>query len=360
MFTIKNKFRSQIAITVFWLIVITLYLMLPHVSRLLQYERSINVITWTDMIDPEIIKQFEKETGIKVYMSYFDSNEELLIKLNATKGEGYDLILPSDFTVELLIKLNIIQKLDKTKITIWNQIDEFLLNKYFDPDNNYSIPYYCSIYGLGLNKKLLGNKKISSSWKLIFDPTILPQKIVMLNNAREAILLTGQYLFNSIDHLNENKLLAIKNMLLKQKKWVEAYSDLRADYLLSSGTCPIVVSTTPFMHKVLKNNDNFEFIVPQEGTFMIIDNFVIPKTSCKIEYTYQLINYLYKPEIIKHHFEKYTFFPATKNLIELLSDNPKVISIYNAHIYSNHHFDFFRNVLSEEKINQIWITLKGV
>ena len=180
----------------------------------------------------------------------------------------------------------------------------------------------------------------------------------MLNNAREAILLVAQYLFRSIDNLNSHQLLHIKNSLIEQKKWVEAYSDLRADYLLSSGTSPIVVTTTPFIYKVLKQYDNFEFIVPQEGTFIVIDNFVIPQSSKKAEYVYQLINYLYQPEIIKHHFEKYTFFPATKNLMAMLKDNSKVTSIYEAHRHQ--HADFFRNVVSEKEINDIWISLKAI
>lgn len=353
-FLLKKTFVISL-ITLFWILVIGGFLITPRLLKWFQDSRTLNVITWTDMIDPQIIKAFERETGIKVTISYFDSNEELYVKLLATEGEGYDLVLPSDFTAQNLIAHNIMQPIDKTQLTIWNSLDERLLNHYFDPENIYTIPYYYAIYGIGIDTPEVRNA--AQDWNLVFEPNSSARKIAMINNAREAILITALYLFGSIEHLDTKALDEIQQTLLAQKKLVEAYTDLRADYLLSSGTCPLVVTTSPFMHKVLLNNSNLDFVVPSKS-FMIIDSFAIPRLSTKQAIIYKFLNYLYQPEIIKHHFYKYTYFPATNDLVPLLKESNAHESIIKAH-QSLQSLDFFRNILSEHSINTIWLAVKA-
>lgn len=350
------KFFTKIFIIIFWASLFLGTLYIPKIFNSLSSKDSINVATWTDMLDEVMIKKFEEETGIHINLSYFDNNDELLVKIRATKGEGYDLIIPSDHTVELLKKDGLLKAFDKSKITVWNRIEPRLLGAYFDPENAYSIPYYWGIYGIGVNTVFFNDQNISPRWDLIFKPLPNNAKISMLDNPREAILLTALYVNGSLENINECVIQKIKKLLIEQKRWVEAYTEFRADYLLLSTTCPVVVTTTPAMFRLMGVQSNIDFLVPEEGTFMTTDNWVIPQASTKEESVYAFINFLYRPEVIKHHFDVFTFIPATIDLKDLLKDYP---SIYAAHSSLTHRFFYFRNVLSESTLNDIWIALKA-
>lgn len=343
-------------IVIFWA---SVFFGLLYAPKLLDYWKSnqtLNVATWTEMLDEDIIKQFEKETGIAVTMSYFDNNDELLVKIRATKGEGYDLIIPSDHTIELLIQDGLLKRLDKTKITIWDRINPRLLGAYFDPQNDYSLPYYWGIYGIGVNKDFFGGTVPPLSWDLIFKPLQPFAKISMLDNPREAILLTAFFLYGTIYNLDAHKLDYVKDLMIQQKQWVEAYTEFRADYLLLSKTCPVVVTTTPLMFRLMAVQKNVDFLVPAEGTFTVTDNWAIPEASTKQDLTYKFLNFLYQPKIIEHHFNVFTFIPATIDLETLLTDYP---SIYAAHTDRSHRLFYFENVLSKNILNDLWIALKA-
>ena len=104
-------------------------------------------------MDPGVIADFEKETGIKVNLNYYSSNEELIVKLKATKGEGYDLIIPSDYAVKSLSKKNSSKTIDRSKSAFWNEINPALIGHFFDPENQFSIPFEWEIYGFGIDKE---------------------------------------------------------------------------------------------------------------------------------------------------------------------------------------------------------------
>ncbi len=354
-----KQFFFKCLIIIFWLTVFFAFLYMPYFFHFTRTDRSINVATWTDMIDEEMLQKFQERTGIVVNMSYFDNNDELLVKMRATQGEGYDLIIPSDYAVQQLIQEDLLQPLDKKKFLAWERIIPRLLDCYFDPGNLFSIPYYWGIYGLGIDTEFFGGIVPEASWDLLFNPLSAHAKIAMLDTPREAILLTAQYLFKSIDTLTEEKKEAIKALLIKQKTWVEAYTEFRADYLLISKACPVVVITTPFVSRLMAVKPSVEFIIPKQGSFMVTDNWVIPKASKKPELVYELLNFLYQPETISFHFDSFTFFPATLDLVSLLQQGQFSSSIYKAHFDESFSLDFFRNVISKAAINDIWISLKA-
>ncbi len=357
-FYVKQFFLKGLII-LFWLTIIFGFLYLPYVFYFTRSSRTINVATWTDMIDEEMLQKFQAQTGIAVNMSYFDNNDELLVKMRATQGEGYDLIIPSDYAVQQLIEEDLLQPLDKKKFLSWDRIIPRLLDCYFDLGNRFSIPYYWGIYGLGIDTEFFGGVVPEASWDLLFNPLPHNAKIAMLDTPREALLLTAQYLFQSIDTLNQEKKDAIKQLLIKQKTWVEAYTEFRADYLLISKASPVAVITTPFVSRLMAVQPSIEFIIPKQGSFMVTDNWVIPKASKKPELVYELLNFLYQPEIISFHFDSFTFFPATIDLATLLQKGTLSPSIYKAHFDKSYTLDFFRNVISKASINDIWISLKA-
>ncbi len=349
----------RVHIIFFWLVIIFLFLFFPSLSRLWQPRRAINIMTWTDILDPTIIDQFEQETGITVNLSYFESNEELYVRFRATEGRGHDLIVPSDYTVELLIQDDLLKPLDKTKLTIWPRLDPRLLGLFYDPENKYSIPYYWAVYGIGYNKRYFGGIQLPASWALIFNEDIAQGPLAMSDAAREAVLIGAFYLFGDIDNLDEKKLKQVKNLLLKQKKLVGAYTESRTDYLLITGEFPMAVTQTPLVWRMLKRYPHLKFSVPQEGTFVIVDNFAISKQSTNEELVYQFLNFIYQAKNIRYHFEQHRFFPATIDLNQLMKEHDVDVSVVNAHTIDSSKWNFFKNTISTDVVEDIWVAVKS-
>jgi spermidine/putrescine transport system substrate-binding protein len=156
-------------VTVFWLGLIFAALYLPKWEVIRFEPRSINVFAWGDILDPAVIADFEKETGIRVYLNYYSSNEELVVKMKATRGEGYDLVIPSDYVVPLLTADGLLKEINKEKIFFFADINPLLLNHAYDRENRYSIPFEWEIFGLGIDKNFFSTRPFDASWKAIFE-----------------------------------------------------------------------------------------------------------------------------------------------------------------------------------------------
>lgn len=353
-FPVKKIF-IRFLILCFWTAIIFLFLYSPKISQYFVTGKSLSVFTFSKFIDVECIKKFEKETGIKLNVNYYDNNDELLVKIRKTGGVGFDVIIPSDYAVELLAKEGLIQKLDKSKINFLDRIDKRFSGFYFDPKNEYSIPYAWEAYKIGYNKVMFKATPINS-WKMGFDKAYAPNPIVMNNTPREAILLAAFYLFGSIDNLDDEKLEKIKDLLIKQKQWVEVYTDRRSDYYLSSATCAVAVGSSGEIWRAARQDPNLEFIVPDEGTFMIIDSVVLSAKSKFPDDAYKFINFLYSKEIVDHHIDKYSIFSVLTDVT--MDERSTKAAKYTRERLDKVKVDFFRNVLTEDQMNKVWVELK--
>lgn len=339
-------------IVVFWVAVLFGFMYAPALIRLLHKERSLTIFTWPSILDPQYLKRFEKETGIKLYISYYETNQELFSKVQATGGSGYDIIMPSDHTVELFVQDNLVKKIDRSRLNFYDQLNPHLLGHYFDPNNEYSLPYFWGVYGLGINKKFFANHIPVPTWALIFKDNLIQAKVGMTDESLEAILLAAYYLFGTIEiENNKEQLNKIKQLLLDQKRWVEAYSESRAEYLLVSESCPITVALSPDIYKAQKEHPYLDFIIPHEGSFVFIDSIVVPATTDKDDMIYQFINFLYQPEVLEHHREKFGFCSPMQEKVARMPEN----FCPSAHQFKYLHF--FKNVVPQSVVNDIWINV---
>jgi spermidine/putrescine transport system substrate-binding protein len=337
--------------TVLWVGVFWGFLYVPRLKKFLPKEKSIAILAWPTDIDPQAVRAFEKETGIKVYLNYFEDYEEFFIKLKTARGEGYDLITPADYVVPSLIKEGLLKKIDKTKLPFWTSLRENLIGLYYDRDNAYTIPYFWGIYGIGYNKNHFQTKP-PATWGLIFDPSLMPKNIGMLDDARESIFIVAQYLFGHIDSINSKQLDAIKNLLLTQKKRVLTYTDMRATYLLTSGSCPVALTIGYEVARAMRAYPMVDFMIPREGSFLLVDNFALPASSTKEDLVYQFLAFLYRPQQLAALVEKHLFYPPT-TAVAPSSYLPLPTREQLARA------DFFRNVLPKKSIDDVWIALKA-
>lgn len=335
-----------------WIGIILSFLFFPRfVQRLYTDEsRSINLYVWPMMIDSKKLIEFQKKTGIKVYMHYYESHEELLQKLYITGGSGYDVVMQVDYVIDILRKKGLIQKIDHTKLLFWNRLRPSLLHYYYDIDNAYSVPYVLSIYGLGIDTLYFGDKQPQASWKLLFEPQ--GYDVAITDVPRRAIAIAGYYLYGHADAIaDQKKLPAIEQLLSKQKGWVRMYTDIRGEDLLATKNCPVVMTIAPDLWMIQREYPHLEFKIPQEGTFVTIDSFVIPTASKKQDLVYEFLNYMYQPEVISYHARQYGFCPPVDDAdIEgsgIFCPTKEQVSSFN----------FFTNSIAESVVNDLWISV---
>lgn len=353
-----GKFFIRLLIVCFWVALIFCGLYWPKWKLFHFEENSINIFAWGDILEPSIVSEFQKKTGIKVHLNYYSSNEELLVKLKATRGEGYDLIIPSDYAVQQLVKENLLRKLDKTRLNFWDEINPVLTHLPFDPDNTYSIPFEWEIFGLGIDQDYFLDKTLDPSWKMIFDSKEIHYKITMINDPVEAVLFSSFYLYGVVNHLDHHQIGSIKRLLIQQKKWVEAYADFRADYFLATRNCPVVVSSSSYIWRTMKHFNFVHFVVPKEGTFITVENLCIPAASKKERLAYQFINYLFRPKSVASHYKTFGFFPSTLHALHLMDLDPQAEKLIRASADDFKKFYFTRVLLPQEQIRDLWVEVK--
>jgi spermidine/putrescine-binding protein len=217
------------------------------------------------------------------------------------------------------------------------------------------VPYYWTLYGIAIDRHYY-TQRPPATWGLIFDTALIPPYLCVFEDIRPLSLIAAQYLFGTLKDFNVHEINEIKKILKIQKKHVEIYTDNRSEYVLASGATPVVAGLSGDFLKVMRRFDNFEFLVPQEGAFAIIDSFAIPTASNKDDLIYQFLNYLFKKEIVQLYVDKFEFFPAVRVPVEYDERFAEFIEPTNE-LFKNVHF--FKNVLSSDVLNDILIALKS-
>jgi spermidine/putrescine transport system substrate-binding protein len=357
----KNFFSrnfNKFIIVILYILFLAFFLYLPNILNIFSTrDRVINVYTFTDMISPETAYEFEKLTGIKINLKYFDTNEELFAKFKISQGRGYDLITPSDSWVELLVKQNLLAKLDIKKLANFKFLDKRLIGHYFDKENLYSVPYFWSTDGIIFNKQKCKNLRVD--WELIFNkPNNLKFKICMIDSAKEAFMMAAIYLFGKIDNLSQNELEKIKTMLTNQKEWVEIYMLSSLQYYLFSDIVPMAVTSSAFAKKVLELSDEYDYIIPEQGSILLIDNLVIPKHSNKLDLVHRFIDYLISKDVIFYNSEQYGYNPS--NELAYKFAKPKFLN-NNAFYPNDKMFEklhLMDNQIDMKKIDDMWLDVQ--
>jgi spermidine/putrescine transport system substrate-binding protein len=323
-----------------------------------KYPNELNVFTWADYIPAEIAADFEKETGIHVHFHYYASNEELLAKMRSTKGHGYDLLIPSDYAVKILIDEHLIKPIDKKKVPYFSEIAPFLCNRHFDLDNTYSIPGLWEVFGLGVDREALANQPEilnKPSLKHLFDPT--SYKVTMTPDVLEAITFASQYLYNKTESLSKTQLAEVEALLTKQKKGTEAYADYRAKYLISTKNCSIALLRSPFFHQIKTDSPFIDFLIPEGPIFLSIESYAISKETKQEEAAYKFLNFLLRKENTLKLIEFCPLYPSIIGYSKEQKTYPEFDETLQK-IVERNEFECFRYLTSESEMRKLWINVK--
>ncbi len=284
----------------------------------------VNVYAWTNEIPDVVVRQFEKESGIKVNISTYENNEIMYAKLRTGKNPGYDIVMPSSYFVDRMRRLNMIEKLDKSQITHWQDINPKFLHPNYDPNLDYSIPHVWGLTGIFLNRKYHSPKDITG-WKDLWDPKYKDQLLV-LDDVREVFSMALLSLGYSA---NDNNPEHIKQAFLKLKELMQNIKVFSSDTVASiiideDATLGMAWNGDAF--KASLENPNIAFVFPKDGFVMWVDNFAIPKQAPHKAAAYKFLDFITRPDIAEEValYSKFstTNITAQKKLPPDIRNNP--------------------------------------
>lgn len=278
---------------------------------------TIIVYNWGDYIDPELITQFEEETGYKVIYETFDSNEAMLTKIKQG-GTNYDIAIPSEYTINKMVKENLLEKLDYSKIKGMEHIDPRFLHQSFDPENTYSIPYFWGTLGIVYNTKVYPEGYLKE-WRDLWKPE-LKDSILFIDGAREMMGIALQTLGYSLNEKDETIVKEagkyLKTLMPNAKAII---ADEMKTYMIQ-GEANIAVTFSGEAAKMLNENEDLAYVVPSKGTNLWFDNIVIPKTVGNKEGAYAFINFMLRPEIAAKNAQYVGYATPNKDALALLPE----------------------------------------
>jgi spermidine/putrescine transport system substrate-binding protein len=275
-----------------------------------QEKKVVNFYNWSEYIPAGVLKTFTSETGIKVNYSTFDSNEVLYGKLKTLKGKGYDLIVPSTYLVSRMRNEGLLQKLDKSLIPNFKNLDPKLLNAPFDPGNEYSIPYLWGTTGIVLNTKLLPDAGLKA-WNDLWNPSYRGS-LLLLDDVRDVFAMALKILGYSINDTDEAH---IREAYIKLKELlpnVKVFNSETPKVFLIGEEVSAGMTWNGEAFKAHRENPHISYVYPEEGSLMWMDSLTIPIGAKNTENAYLLLDFLLRPDIAKTIGEEIGY--ATPNL----------------------------------------------
>ena len=259
-------------------------------GRSVKSDRVVNVCSWGEYIDEDLITRFEEETGIRVNYQTAESNEALfsLIKMG---GADFDVIVPSDYMIARLIEEDMLAELDYDNIPNFDLIDDTYKHLSYDPENKYTVPYTWGALGIIYNTAMVSEP--ITSWSAMFDPQYAGQ-VLMINNSRDAIgaaLLSLGYSLNTTDESQLEEAFS----LIKQAKDNGVYQAFVMDEVfgkMEGGNAAIAMYYAGDYLTMLENNEDLAFVIPEEGSNWFVDAMCVLKSSQHKDEAEEWINFI--------------------------------------------------------------------
>ena len=325
------------------------------------YENGeVYVYNWGEYIDPETIEMFEKDCKIKVIYDEFETNEMMYPKVEAG-AVNYDVVCPSDYMIKKMIDNDMLAELDWNNIPNASNIGAqyYETSKEFDPENKYSVPYCWGTVGILYNKTMVDEP--ITKWEQLWDPKYKNQ-ILMQNSVRDAFMVALKLNGYSMNTTNIDELQIAKQSLLDQKPLVQAYVvDQVRDKMIGNEAAIGVIYSGEAIY-TQRENENLVYVIPEEGTNVWIDSWVVLKNAKNKENAEAFINYMCKPEIALMNFDFITYSTPNDAARELIEDE----DIKNSEIafpdltqYDNLETYIYLGEDGDELYNNLWKEVKS-
>lgn len=279
--------------------------------------KEVNLSIWGNYITPEMTEKFTAETGVKINISNYSSNEELLAKLQSGAA-GVDVAVPSDYMVDIMVKSGLLEPLKAEMIPNIAGLDSQWINQSFDPGNKFSVPYAWSTAGIAYNTELV--KTPISSWKDVVENQKLKGKISLMDDVREVTGAALKINGFSVNTTSKAELDKAKATLLSLKPKVKMFRSDTIDALANKEVAVAHTYSTDALQAAAKSNGKIKYVIPAEGGTRAIDNLVIIKGAKNSENAHKLINFLISKEANLAFVKTIYGGPVVKATIESLPE----------------------------------------
>jgi spermidine/putrescine transport system permease protein len=285
--------------------------------------KVLNLYIWSAYIGPETLHKFEARHGARVNVDLYDSLEALLAKVQAGNAD-YDVICPSNYALQALIRQNLLRPLDHSALPHRTNLDPQFLDRPFDPGNQYSMPYFWGTAGIGYNPARTGPV---DSWAAMWDPRFRG-RILMLDDARESVGAALKRLGYSFNATQPEALSRAQRLLLDQKPLVRTYNSSSFEDALLSGDVWLAHGWSGQFAKIMAEQPGLAYVVPKEGSSLFLDSLAIPRAAPHPELAHAFLDFVMEAEIAAEICR--TMYYSTPNraavplLPEKIRNNPAV------------------------------------
>lgn len=284
---------------------------------------QLNVYMWSEYIDPEIPRDFEARTGVRVRVDVYESTEEMIAKLQHAGGAGqYDVVVVSDHAIPGLVKLGLIRPLDHAKIPNRVHVAERFADPAYDRGNRHSLPYQWGTLGLMYRTDRVGDLK--PGWAAVFDASAQPGPFVLIDSMRDMFAAALKFQGRSLNTRDPEEIKAAGELILAAKKSPRAIGfegGVGGKNKVASGDAVLAIVYNGDALRAAAEDDRLAYVIPEEGTLIWVDAMTIPAGAPNPEAAHAFIDYILDPRVGARlsNFNQY----ATPNAAALEHVNPQ-------------------------------------
>ena len=283
--------------------------------------QKVVIYNWTEYIPAAVLEEFTDETGIEVEYATYESNEAMYAKLKLLKGTGYDVVVPSTYYLEKMRKEGLLQPIQKEVLSNYGNLDSNMLNKNYDPNNEYSVPYLWGSTAIAVNTKDVDPASIQS-WSDLWKPEFAG-KLMIMDDVRD-IMAVGLTVAGFKDNtVNEDEIKAGFEALKQLWPSIKVINSDSPKTPLIQGNASIGVMWNGEAYMAQQEMGTVEFIYPSDGAVLWVDSFVIPKGAANVENAHKFIDFMLRAESAKAAIEELGYAAPNTAAKALLDDELK-------------------------------------
>lgn len=293
-------------------------------------EKQLNVYNWDTYIGETTLETFTAKTGISVQYDLYGDNEEMFAKLKEG-NPGYDIVVPTDYMVQDMLSLGMLEELDHSKIPNMKNLDPAFANPAFDPGLKHSVPYMWGTMGFGYRESAVDEPP--TSWADVLEPSRAEKhsgRISLLSDNRAVIGGALKYLGYSMNTTNEKEIAEARDLLIAVKPHIKAFAPDSGQDMLVSGEVDICLEWSGDIAAVMQEEEGYNYVVPEEGSNVWVDSMCIPKDAPHPDNAHQFINYIHDVDVHVEIAETIYFATANKvakaKMPPEYTDNPAVFA----------------------------------
>jgi spermidine/putrescine-binding protein len=347
----------------FFGLVAVLAMLLSACGASQQTSKVLNLYAWSDYIPQQLLDDFSAKYGIKVNYDTYSSNEEMLAKLQAG-ASGYDVVIPSDYTVAIMVKQNMLEALDRSKITNFANLDTRFTNQYYDPGNKYTVPYQWGTTALVYDKTKVPFEP--KSWADLWDPKF-EGRLVVLDDEREVIGMALQTLGYDKNSTDPAQLDEAKKKLVELKPNILLFNSDDPESSLITGETWAGLVYNGNASLAYKEDPNIVYICPTEGCGLWFDNLAIPKGAPHADAAMLFLNFVLDPKESTLITKEFPYSnPNKAGLDYLKTSEPDAYEAYTSFAGTNPSEDFLKGATAVKDVgdgtklyDQLWTDFKG-